>query len=792
MSNPREFVFVLSGDASGIEGAARRGQSAVQGIADSTTGLEAAQKRATSSADSLSASLFNVGVVGISIKQIGSYALDAARGLTEAQIRADRLMLQLTGASGAANAGRELAYVRQVSNTLGLELNSTSQSYARLAAASRGTSMEGQATRQVFDAVTRAAAVMGLNVEESQGVLRALEQMMSKGVVQAEELRGQLGDRMPGALQIAARALNVTTSELSKMVERGEVISSVFLPAFAKQLELELGGGAEKAADSMQAATNRAGNAWDLFLQTVAQSGAGDFIKGQLNIFADAFNNVSEAMGRAKDRGSGFAGQMTAAGGAVLQFLNPLNAIAYNANSAAGELQQAKEKVAALKAELITNPGNIFLRPAIEETEELIRALERAQRAAFNFRRADNETLARMEALNTEDKARRTDALRKVTEELAGANTKLAQTFRVLAASYTAGDIDQPEYTRLVHGALRQFGPKGSGAARKPDPEVDHFILDGHDARERQYQRFVEADKGARDFMLDQVQRSDERVMIALERRQQQAAQMVDQIQASTGSIQAGLLQDPQARGQALIAVERAQLTSRLALLKLNAEDRKAAEDAIASYVVARQAQLTEELKPEWQRLAEAWDDTQLAMKRSSDDFLNGWLATGRDVFMEFGMTGKINVSSLVNYMRQQFLALTYSQFLAKPMASFGQSLLGAVIPGMSSGLGSLFSAFTSFKLPSFITGGASTGTNLVQRDMITLLHKGEAVVPEKYNPAAGGSSNTASVVIHQHFNLPPGSQANELMAAAQAGKEAAVAAVADLIRRGNPAFVVG
>ena len=129
----------------------------------------------------------------------------------DAQINADRLMLQLGAGVGAARAGQELDYVRQVSNRLGLELNTTAVSYARFTASAHGTSLEGQGVRQVFDSVSKAAAVMGLNVDETQGVLRALEQMMAKGTVQAEELRGQLGDRLPGALQIAARSLNVTT-----------------------------------------------------------------------------------------------------------------------------------------------------------------------------------------------------------------------------------------------------------------------------------------------------------------------------------------------------------------------------------------------------------------------------------------------------------------------------------------------------------------------------------------------------------------------------------------------------
>lgn len=48
------------------------------------------------------------------------------------------------------------------------------------------------------------------------------------------------------------------------------------------------------------------------------------------------------------------------------------------------------------------------------------------------------------------------------------------------------------------------------------------------------------------------------------------------------------------------------------------------------------------------------------------------------------------------------------------------------------------------------INGGAATGSNLIERDMLTLLHKGEAVVPKEYNPAAGGTApgNAVNVTI--------------------------------------------
>lgn len=802
MSGAREFVFVLSGNSQGIEQASQRANAALKSTTDSTVALDHAQTGAASSTASLVTSLGKIGVAGLGIQMVVGWAKEAAVALTQAQIRADRLSMQMGAAVGQAQARQEIDYIREASNRLGLDLNSTAQSYARFAASARGTSLEGKGQREVFDSVAKASAVMGLNVEESQGVLRALEQMMSKGTVQAEELRGQLGDRLPGALQIAARAMGVTTGELSKMVEKGEVIASEFLPRFARQLELELGGSAERASATMQAATNRVSNAWDLMQQSVAQAGAGEMWKGQLNVLADGMNNVSEAMTRQRDQGRGWAAQMFAATGATLQFLNPMNALGYTAQSSAGQLQQAKEKVAELRMELERNPGNIFLRPAIQEAEELIATLERAKRATINLRALDNAMIMGTERGESEAKARRMDAVRKVTDDLAGATSKLAVAHRALGFAYAAGDMKQEEYFRLANQARKEYGGAPAKPAKpgKSDPISDHFILDVNDARQRQFQRYADADKPVQDFFNAAVQKSDERMLGADERRKQQGEEYARQIASNAQGISASLIKDAETRGQAQLAIEKASLTSRMELLKLNATERKEVEDQIANYVVVRQAQMVEELKPEWQRMVESWENTNVAMKRTSDEFLNGFTTRGRDAFIEFATTGRVSVKGLVQFIQAEFAKMVYDRFLAQAGASLGGSIFGAVFGG-GGGLGSLFGGGYSVDTSGAGTvvdavvrgtrGGAATGSNYVERDMLTILHKGEAVIPAAYNPAAGGGGVGAGggITFNQVFNVASGASRADMVAAAQAGRQAAVADVADLIRRGNPAF---
>jgi hypothetical protein len=112
---------------------------------------------------------------------------------------------------------------------------------------------------------------------------------MSKGNVQAEELRGQLGERLPGAFNMAAKAMGVSTGELNKMLEKGEVLAEDLLPKLAKEMHRRFGKAAEDASSTAQAAFNRFENNLQRLKESFAESGF-------LDALADSADELSEIM----------------------------------------------------------------------------------------------------------------------------------------------------------------------------------------------------------------------------------------------------------------------------------------------------------------------------------------------------------------------------------------------------------------------------------------------------------------------------------------------------------------
>jgi len=193
------------------------------------------------------------------ITRISSALVSLPGELVEVAKRAQALDVSFKSVFGA-QATNEMNFVKRTASELGLAIESTALGYQKLAASSRGTVLQGKATKDIFIGISQAATALQLTTDQSSGAVLALSQIMSKGTLQSEELRGQLAERIPGAVQIAARALGVTTAALGDMMKAGEVSAKRFIPAFAKQLTKEFGGAAEQAAKSFQGAQNRFGN----------------------------------------------------------------------------------------------------------------------------------------------------------------------------------------------------------------------------------------------------------------------------------------------------------------------------------------------------------------------------------------------------------------------------------------------------------------------------------------------------------------------------------------------------
>lgn len=197
----------------------------------------------------------------------------SVRELTSAVTTLESLRRVLTQVTGSADeAERNIAFLRDTANSAGVAFNDVAGSYSKFAASAKTAGIEMEVVNNTFAAVIRSAGQLGLSSQQAQRALDALGQMASKGVVSMEELRQQLGDSLPGALSIAAKAFGVVDQEFIKMVESGQVLSRDFLRVIGPEMVAAFAG-SEKAVTGLAASWARLKNAVSEGLAAVGDAG---------------------------------------------------------------------------------------------------------------------------------------------------------------------------------------------------------------------------------------------------------------------------------------------------------------------------------------------------------------------------------------------------------------------------------------------------------------------------------------------------------------------------------------
>lgn len=311
MANGLEYAINLydKGFAAGI----RKAKDQTKGLDRAVNKAGGNIKRTTASGSEgfrkLKGSIAKVGAaIGIAFALGG--VINFGNEVTRVTAQFESMGNAITFSSGK-EAGQNMTFLNDTIKDMSLDMTAAYSGFKNLSGSLMGTSLEGKATRDIFEAVGMASTVMGLSAEESLGAFQALGQMASKGKVSAEELRGQLGERLPGALKIAADAMGVSQIQLNKMLDEGKLYAEDFLPKFAKALKDKYAGGLDEATNSMQSAINRQKNAM-LQFKLAAGETFRPVIMDILAVGAELFNWLKEFIPQLEPVKQAFGNLLTA------------------------------------------------------------------------------------------------------------------------------------------------------------------------------------------------------------------------------------------------------------------------------------------------------------------------------------------------------------------------------------------------------------------------------------------------------------------------------------------------
>lgn len=224
------------------------------------------------------------GIYGV-ITLLGQ-VIDSYKTLEAAQSR-----LRALNNGDEAKSAQDLDFVRRQADRLGISFGTLAEEYTKFAASTKGTIIQGEKTKQVFLSIAEAGRVNKLSLDDMAGIFKAVTQIASKGKFQLEELSGQLGDRLPGALQILADGLGVTVAQLLKLTKNGEVASGA-LVNFAQELDKRYGSA---LAASLETTTTALGRLQNASFKALLSFGEGGFIEGFTKLIKDLTQVLNSA-----------------------------------------------------------------------------------------------------------------------------------------------------------------------------------------------------------------------------------------------------------------------------------------------------------------------------------------------------------------------------------------------------------------------------------------------------------------------------------------------------------------
>lgn len=173
---------------------------------------------------------------------------------------------------------------------LGVSYVALAENFTKFSIASKGSLTLGE-SEKVFLGMSMALRALGKDQVDTQRVFKALEQMVGKGVVSMEELRGQLGESLPAATRVMARELGYTTAEFIKLVSQGLVPAASAVKGLGQGMAEDFAIPAAKAATSMAAVIDRIRNSFFRLFAGALEGGANEKLLKSLNALNDALNN---------------------------------------------------------------------------------------------------------------------------------------------------------------------------------------------------------------------------------------------------------------------------------------------------------------------------------------------------------------------------------------------------------------------------------------------------------------------------------------------------------------------
>ena len=264
------------------------------------------------------------GLFGAAINNVQGLMTGWAGQIVQVNAEMERMKTLLAGMSQAVDpvreATRQIDYLRESAKNAPYSLAALTNVFVKM----KTTGIDPMAGS--MKALVDSVAAAGGTEDQLNRASLAISQMAGKGVIQMEELRQQLGEAVPRATELLARALGTTYAQLAQDIATGTVQAKPALEALRLELDRTFGGAAEAQMNTFNGLLNRTRTGLQDFAIKVGQTGYFDAVKKQLEDFNRVLS-TPQASAFAQSLGSGLTqaiGYIRAVVDTIIEYKNEL------------------------------------------------------------------------------------------------------------------------------------------------------------------------------------------------------------------------------------------------------------------------------------------------------------------------------------------------------------------------------------------------------------------------------------------------------------------------------------
>jgi tape measure domain-containing protein len=238
--------------------------------------------------DGLKGNIFMLGEVGDAARTVKDMLFSWQVPIVNAAAEMQKMRILLQGlnkdaANPAAAAETDMSYIVNMAKNAPFAMSALTDSFVKFRSA--GLDPADGSLKSLVDSVAR----FGGDSELLKRAAVAIQQMSGKGVISMEELRQQLGEAVPTAMQAMADAAGITMSQLTKAISTGTVSAKEGLKLLFQGLDAQNRGAAEDLMVAYTGALAQLQTSFTLFSDKIGRA-------GYLDSITKAFREISGFM----------------------------------------------------------------------------------------------------------------------------------------------------------------------------------------------------------------------------------------------------------------------------------------------------------------------------------------------------------------------------------------------------------------------------------------------------------------------------------------------------------------